>query len=59
MHSFNSHFSCVPDPSEDAGDTEVAYSVPGLEGTFRDAGSERKEIGLIEGGIQGCGKERA
>lgn len=49
MHSFNSHFSCVPDPSEDAGGTEVADPVPGLEGTFRDAGSECKEIGLTEG----------
>ena len=48
IHSFNSHFSCVPDCSEEAAGTEVSDPVPGLEGTFRDPDSEPKEIGLCQ-----------
>ena len=45
MYSFNSHFSRVPDPSEDAGGRELSNPFPGLQGTPRDADSEQKEIG--------------
>lgn len=44
IHSFNSHFSCVPEPSEKAGGIEVSDPVPDLEGTLRDADSEHKEM---------------